>query len=84
MSSLVSLRSTLKDQLQDRGIKFSYMPIIIKAVSMALQSHTVLNAHVDPDCCAITHKADHNIGVAMDTPEGLVVPNIKQVQVCMY
>jgi 2-oxoisovalerate dehydrogenase E2 component (dihydrolipoyl transacylase) len=82
MSKLVSLRSSLKDQLLDRGVRFSYMPIIIKAVSMALGSYPTLNAHVDAECTALTYKADHNIGVAMDTPEGLVVPNVKQVQVC--
>jgi hypothetical protein len=37
----------------------------------------VLNAHVNEDCTEITLRADHNISVAMDTPAGLVVPNIK-------
>lgn len=83
MSNLVSLRAAVKDDLQERsGVRFSYMPIIIKAVSMALGDFPILNATVDPDCTAITYKAEHNIGVAMDTPEGLVVPNIKRVQVC--
>lgn len=82
MSALVSLRSSFKEQLLESGVKFSNnMPIIIKVVSMALRSYPNLNAHIDPGCTAITYKADHNIGVAMDTPEGLVVPNVKQVQV---
>lgn len=82
MNQLVSLRSVIKDQLLEKGIKFSYMPIIIKAVSMALKEYPILNATVNPECTAITYKADQNIGVAMDTPEGLVVPIVKQVQVC--
>ena len=81
MSRLVSLRTSFKDQLEEEGLRFSYMPVLIKAISLALVDYPVMNAHVNDDCTAITYKADHNIGVAMDTPEGLVVPNIKQVQV---
>lgn len=87
MSRLVSLRSSLKEQLAERGVQFSYMPVIIKATSMTLRDFPSLNAHVNPDCTEVVYKADHNIGIAMDTPEGLVVPTIKQVQVqsmCMY
>ena len=57
------------------------MPVIIKALSMAFHHYPILNAVVNADCTTITEKADHNIGVAMDTAEGLVVPNVKQVQV---
>ena len=82
MTTLVELRSQLKSQLQERGsLRFSYMPVIIKALSMALHRYPILNATVDPECTTITLRADHNIGVAMDTSEGLIVPNIKQVQV---
>lgn len=82
MTALVELRAHLKSQLQEsRGIQFSYMPIIIKTISMALHRYPVLNSTVDPECAAITHRADHNIGIAMDTAEGLIVPKIKQVQV---
>ena len=48
---------------------------------MALTEFPGLNAHVtDPACGSIVFKASHNIGVAMDTPQGLLVPNIKSVQ----
>lgn len=57
------------------------MPVLIKAVSLALTHHPILNSTVDPDCTAITYRADHNVGVAMDTPMGLIVPNVKRVQV---
>ena len=83
MSELVKLRSTVKDQLLEKGIRFTYMPIILKAVSLSLQRYPILNATVNQDCSAMTYRADHNIGVAMDTPKGLVVPNVKQVQVSM-
>ena len=81
MSNLVELRKDLRAAIADKGIKFSYMPIMIKALSLSLRQFPILNAHVDSSCSSITYKADHNIGIAMDTPQGLVVPNVKQVQV---
>ena len=81
MTKMVHLRARLKEVMSERGVPFSYMPLIIKAVSLSLKEHPVLNAHVNQDCTSIRYKADHNIGVAVDTPQGLIVPNIKQVQV---
>ena len=81
MDQLVELRALLKARLSEKGVAFSYMPVLIKAVSLALAHHPVLNSTVDPDCTAVTYRADHNVGVAMDTPQGLIVPNIKRVQV---
>ncbi|XP_064385714.1 lipoamide acyltransferase component of branched-chain alpha-keto acid dehydrogenase complex, mitochondrial-like isoform X2 [Halichondria panicea] len=80
MGQLVQLRSSLKDRLLEKGVKFSYMPLILKALSLALLEYPMLNAHVDQECTTITYKADHNIGIAMDTPDGLIVPNVKRVQ----
>jgi len=82
MSSMVGLRNSLKGSphLKERGIKMSYMPFFIKAASMALSQFPVLNASVDEACENITFKASHNIGFAMDTTNGLIVPNIKNVQ----
>ena len=81
MTELVHLRSMFRDKLREQEMKFSFMPVIIKALSLALRQFPILNATVNPECTTITEKADHNIGVAMDTQEGLVVPNVKQVQV---
>lgn len=84
MSRLVALRASLKELCEEVGVRFSYMPILVKAISTVLKEYPVLNAVVNSDCTTITYKADHNIGIAMDTPDGLVVPNIKQVQVQTY
>ncbi|KAK6178680.1 hypothetical protein SNE40_011207 [Patella caerulea] len=80
LSNLVQLRKEMKYVAEKRGIKLSYMPIFIKAASMALTDFPVLNSSLDSKCQHITYKASHNIGLAMDTPEGLTVPNVKNVQ----
>ena len=61
-------------------MKISYMPFMVKAASMALREHPILNASIDPAAETVTYRAGHNIGVAMDTPGGLLVPSIKRVQ----
>ncbi|XP_056598621.1 lipoamide acyltransferase component of branched-chain alpha-keto acid dehydrogenase complex, mitochondrial-like [Triplophysa dalaica] len=80
MMELVQLRLELKGLAESRGIKLSYMPFFIKAASLGLLQFPVLNASVDETCQNITYKASHNIGLAMDTPQGLLVPNVKSVQ----
>lgn len=80
VDQLVKLRELVKPQAEKRGIKLSYLPFIIKATSLALKSYPQINAHVNSDCTSVTYKSAHNIGLAMDTPRGLLVPNIKNVQ----
>ena len=53
------------------------MPLILKATSLALAEHPLLNASVSDDGTALIKKGSHNIGLAMDTPNGLLVPNVK-------
>lgn len=80
LSRLVKLRSELKSISEGRGVKLSYMPFFIKAASLGLLHFPILNASVDEGCQNITYKASHNVGVAMDTSQGLLVPNVKNVQ----
>ena len=47
---------------------------------MALSKYPRLNSLVNKDCTEVTIKGAHNLGIAMDTPRGLLVPNIKNVQ----
>ncbi len=77
----MEVRNYIRTILAEQQIKFSYMPLMIKAISLALNHYPILNAHVNNECTEITYKSDHNIGIAMDTPLGLVVPNVKSVQV---
>ncbi|XP_014363397.2 lipoamide acyltransferase component of branched-chain alpha-keto acid dehydrogenase complex, mitochondrial [Papilio machaon] len=80
VTKLVESRESLKVIAQERGVKLTYMPIIIKASSLALTAYPVLNSSLDAACENLIYKANHNIGIAMDTPNGLVVPVIKHVQ----
>lgn len=63
--------------------KVSYLPFMIKAVSLALNKYPILNATFTTKESSSTpkllHRTSHNIGVAMDTPSGLLVPVIKDV-----
>ncbi|KAG6448586.1 lipoamide acyltransferase component of branched-chain alpha-keto acid dehydrogenase complex, mitochondrial [Manduca sexta] len=80
VTKLVETRNILKDLAKERGVKLTYMPLIIKAASLGLSHLPILNSSLDSNCENIIYKASHNIGVAMDTPNGLVVPVIKNVQ----
>lgn len=80
LTHLAQLRQHLKSASEARGQKFSYMPVFIKAASLALHHFPMLNAVVDEKCENITYKASHNICFAMDSPDGLIVPNVKNVQ----
>ncbi|XP_036199555.1 lipoamide acyltransferase component of branched-chain alpha-keto acid dehydrogenase complex, mitochondrial isoform X1 [Myotis myotis] len=81
LTELVKLREELKPVASARGIRLSFMPFFMKAASLGLLQFPILNASVDESCQKVTYKASHNIGVAMDTEQGLIVPNVKNVQV---
>lgn len=80
MDELVKLRKELKHLAEKRGVKLSYMPFIIKACSLGLKKYPILNSSLSADQTEVHYHGSHNIGVAVDTPTGLVVPNIKNVQ----
>lgn len=77
VTKLIALRSSLKEQYAGEGLKLTYLPFFIKAVQKALVNHPRLNASVEED--AIVQKKYYNIGVATDTPQGLIVPVLKDV-----
>lgn len=79
-TNLVRFRKELKVSTDKLGIKLSYLPFIVKATSLALVQFPMLNATVNSEVTEVTQHAAHNIGVAVDTPKGLMVPVIKNVQ----
>ena len=80
VDELIRAREALKPLANARGVKLTYMPFILKATSMALREFPRLNSQYDEKQHSLIYKASHNIGIAVDTPLGLVVPNVKNVQ----
>ena len=80
MDALMALRAQLKEDFAEQGVKLSFMPFFIKALSMALKAFPTINSQVNDDCTELTYFHDHNIGMAVDGKLGLMVPNIKGVQ----
>lgn len=79
ITELWTLREREKKSLQQKGIHLTFLPFFIKAVQHALAEHPLLNASVDEEKEEIIAKKYYNIGIAVDTPDGLMVPVIKDV-----
>ncbi len=79
MTRLWDLRKREKDVAKERGVHLTFMPFFIKAAQHALRDHPHLNASVDEDCIEIIVKKYYNIGIAVDTPDGLMVSVVKDV-----
>lgn len=79
-TALVALRSAMKAVAAERGVKLTYIPILMKAVSHVLFQFPNLNAVMDEDAFELVVKRDHNIGLSTDTPNGLYVPVIRNVE----
>jgi pyruvate dehydrogenase E2 component (dihydrolipoamide acetyltransferase) len=80
VTELWSMRLREAKELQQRGIHLTYFPFIIKAVQHALIEHPMLNASLDEAGEAIILKKYYNFGFAVDTPEGLIVPVLRNVE----
>ena len=77
LSDLVLLREAFKGSAAKRGVRLTYLPFIIKALVPALKEFPYVNSSLDEATGNIVLKRYYNIGVATDTPQGLVVPVIK-------
>jgi len=77
VSELVEFRKEQKEIADKQGIKLTYMPFIIKAITLALKEYPILNSSYDMENEEIILKKYYNIGIAVDTPEGLMVPVVK-------
>jgi 2-oxoglutarate dehydrogenase E2 component (dihydrolipoamide succinyltransferase) len=76
MSAVIAVRERLKERVEkEQGVKLSFMPFFVKASCMALKAYPVVNAQIDGD--AIVYKHYVNMGIAVASDAGLVVPNVK-------
>ena len=80
MDNLIALRKRLKPEFERINVKLSFMPFFIKALSLALQEFPIINSRLNADATELTYLSSHNIGLAVDSKIGLLVPNIKNVQ----
>jgi len=77
VDNLVNLRKQLKPMAEAEGVKLTYMAFIFKATLEALKKFPNFNASFDQENEQMVLKKFYNIGMAVDTPDGLIVPNIK-------
>jgi 2-oxoglutarate dehydrogenase E2 component (dihydrolipoamide succinyltransferase) len=76
MSAVVALRERMKEKVEkEHGVKLSFMPFFVKAATMALKAYPVVNASIDGDSIVYHHYV--NMGIAVASDAGLVVPNVK-------
>ncbi len=77
VSELVELRNSQKEVVKEQGINLTYMPFIIKALTSSIKDHPIFNTSFDHTQDEIIYKNYVNVGIAVDTKDGLIVPNIK-------
>lgn len=77
VTQLVSMRESLKDFAEKNETKITYLPIVMKALIATMKEFPQFNASIDDAASQIVYKKYFNIGFAADTPNGLVVPVIK-------
>ncbi|MBI4482043.1 MAG: 2-oxo acid dehydrogenase subunit E2 [Acidobacteria bacterium] len=77
VTDLVALRAQLEEAVREQGVKITYLAFIVRAVAKALRQYSFLNATLDEERGEIVLKKYYNIGIAVSTPQGLMVPVIK-------
>jgi len=79
VTELLRLRQQLKPEAEARGSRLTLMPFIMKAIALAVREYPVLNAQVNADVTEIHYQPQCNVGMAVDSKIGLLVPNVKNV-----
>ncbi|HLU29511.1 MAG TPA: 2-oxo acid dehydrogenase subunit E2 [Glycomyces sp.] len=78
VTKVANLRAAKKDEFLERhGVKLSYLPFFSVAAIEALKQYPVINASMNMEEKTITYPESENVGFAVDTPKGLIVPVVK-------
>jgi pyruvate dehydrogenase E2 component (dihydrolipoamide acetyltransferase) len=77
VTKLVAHRKKFKEVAAAKGIKLTFLPYVVKALTSALREYPALNTSLDDAAGEIIHKHYYNIGIAADTEKGLLVPVVK-------
>src|SRR5579885_3595592 len=76
-TALAALRQSLKPIAEQRGVRLTYMPLLIKLLIPVLKAFPIFNASLDEERREVVYKQAYHIGVAADSPEGLLVPVLR-------
>ena len=77
ITDLEALRAGVPEGYLGQEVRLTLLPFVMKAVASALRHHPVLNASFDEEKEEVVYKEYVNLGVAVDTPRGLVVPVVR-------
>ncbi len=77
VDALVAMRSQAKEHAEKYGVKVTYLPFVMKALIATCREFTMFNASMDDAAGEIVYKKYFNMGFAADTPNGLMVPVVK-------
>ncbi|WP_018142111.1 dihydrolipoyllysine-residue acetyltransferase [Thioalkalivibrio sp. ALJ7] len=79
ITELEDFRKSLKAEYEKKGVKVTFLPFLMKAVVSALKQYPRFNASLDATGENLILKQYYNLGIAVDTPDGLVVPVVRDV-----
>lgn len=77
---LVQLRDKVKEEADKKGVHLTYMPLFIKALSLTIKQYPNVNSMLDPASNTLVVHKHHNVGIAIATQLGLIVPVLKDVE----
>ncbi len=77
MTEIVALRREAKEMAAAEGLRVTYLPFFIKALTEACRRHPIVNSSLDEESGEIVLKRYYNVGIATDTDRGLMVPVVK-------
>ncbi|WP_197376229.1 2-oxo acid dehydrogenase subunit E2 [Mycolicibacterium baixiangningiae] len=81
LTAIASLRAGARaDYLSRTGYKLSFLPFVVAAAVEALSAHPVINSSLNADCTEVTYHGLVHLGMAVDSPKGLMVPVIRDAQ----
>jgi pyruvate dehydrogenase E2 component (dihydrolipoamide acetyltransferase) len=79
VDALVETRAELKPRAEERGVRLTYLPFVMKAIVAGLKEYPVLNTTLDEESEEVVYKHFYNLGVAVATDAGLMVPVVENV-----
>ncbi|MBZ9568867.1 dihydrolipoyllysine-residue acetyltransferase [Modicisalibacter tunisiensis] len=80
VTELLALRERLKPLVERDGIRLTLMPLVMKALGLAVTAYPILNSRLSDDGREIHYQPHCNVGMAVDSRAGLLVPNVKRVE----